>query len=340
MKKNLNIVLILALAAFGAGGCIETPAPAAEKQPDINFEGYWKFSIGDDSDWANPIFSDSSWEEIFVPSPWEDEGFHGYDGYAWYRKHFTVSEKYENSPLYLDLGFIDDVDETYLNGHLIGASGSFPPNYVTAYSAQRKYPLPPDYINYNGDNIISVRVYDAQLGGGIMSGNIGLFITKDMVLPEQFFNGKWKFATGDKPVRKEINYDDKGWNEIRVPGFWETQGYRNYDGFAWYRKSFVVDENLKNKKLILLLGKIDDYDQVFINGELIGSTGKWFVDKPITPLDDYYRKDRVYYIPDGIINQNGKNLIAVRVYDGFVDGGIYEGNIGLITQTKYNRLYK
>lgn len=124
-----------------------------------------------------------------------------------------------------------------------------------------------------------------------------------------------------------------------MPSFWESQGYRDYDGFAWYRKNFVLDEKLINQKLILLLGKIDDYDQVFINGVQIGSTGKWYNNEPVTPLDEYYRENRIYYIPDGLLNQSGFNLLAVRVYDGLVDGGIYGENPGLITQEQYNRVY-
>ena len=33
--------------------------------------------------------------------------------------------------------------------------------------------------------------------------------------------------------------------------------------------------------------------------------------------------------------RNEKNIIAVRVFDSGRDGGIYEGPVGLITQTKY-----
>ena len=52
----------------------------------IKFKDQWKFSIGDDFNWANPAFDDGDWENILVPSPWEDEGYHGYDGYGWYRR--------------------------------------------------------------------------------------------------------------------------------------------------------------------------------------------------------------------------------------------------------------
>ena len=60
----------------------------------IDLEGNWRFSIGDDTAWASPYFKDNDWEKIKVPAMWEDQGFHGYNGYAWYRKTFDVPERF------------------------------------------------------------------------------------------------------------------------------------------------------------------------------------------------------------------------------------------------------
>ncbi len=96
-------------------------------------------------EWISPKFDDSKWESIHVPSPWEDEGFNGYNGYAFYRKNITISSTYKDRMLYLNMGYIDDVDEVYLNGNKIGSTGSFPPNYNTAYNAERIYYIPAEY---------------------------------------------------------------------------------------------------------------------------------------------------------------------------------------------------
>src|SRR5512145_1485934 len=102
-----------------------------------SLKGDWLFSIGLDENWSSPSFDDSKWEKIRVPSAWEDQGFNGYNGYAFYRKKITVPASYKGRMLYLKMGYIDDVDAVYLNGHKIGSTGSFPPNYVTAYNANR-----------------------------------------------------------------------------------------------------------------------------------------------------------------------------------------------------------
>ena len=58
----------------------------------INLATYWQFSIGDNPEWASPKYKDYNWEKIYVPAKWENEGFNGYDGFAWYRVHFDGRE--------------------------------------------------------------------------------------------------------------------------------------------------------------------------------------------------------------------------------------------------------
>ena len=306
----------------------------------VNLKGWWKFSIGDDMNWANPSYIDNNWEEIKVPSYWEDEGFYGYNGYAWYRKHFKLPENFYGPVIYLHLGSIDDVDQVYMNGELIGFSGSFPPDYQTAYNVSRKYPVPLKYLKKDGDNVIAVRVYDSEMGGGIANGDIGLYFLPQALVSDINLEGEWKFRTGDNKdwIKNDVNYKD--WKTVIVPGYWEAQGFKDYDGFGWYRKTFKVSEKLKNKKLVLMMGKIDDLDEVYLNGQLIGSTGVINDDPSKNTHDKEYDQFRGYYIPDGVIKINGDNVIAVRVFDGYINGGIYEGPVGIITQERYTKFWR
>ena len=105
---------------------------AYDSERVLSLRGTWRFSIGDNEDWAEPAFDDSDWERIYVPSEWEDEGFRGYSGHAWYRKTFDFDAPEDLSAFSLVLGKIDDVDQVFLNGELIGSTGSFHPNYHTA----------------------------------------------------------------------------------------------------------------------------------------------------------------------------------------------------------------
>src|SRR5258708_13073666 len=103
----------------------------------INLTGEWKFHIDDDVSWSSSTLDDSRWESIHAPSPWEEQGFNGYDGFAWYRKKFDGRTLDRNANYYLGLGFIDDADEVYVNGRLIGFSVSIPPCFNTPYNNNR-----------------------------------------------------------------------------------------------------------------------------------------------------------------------------------------------------------
>lgn len=294
----------------------------------IDLNGNWKFHIGDKADWASPSFDDSKWSSIRAPSHWEDVGYNGYDGFAWYRKKFSGSELSKDRSYYLGMGYIDDADEVYVNGKLVGFSGSMPPHFKTAYNNERKYQLPPDLINYSGDNIIAVRVFDVTLGGGIIDGSLGIFQTNKYLLFD--LQGVWMFATSRKgePIKRESD-----WQKIMVPADWEQQGYGGYDGFAWYKRTFMITATIPNEPLLLLAGKIDDFDEVYINGQFIGKTN----DHMPLGSSNSYQSQRVYSIPPYLLKKNGVNTIEILVEDIGVHGGIYEGVIGIVTKTNYER---
>ncbi len=299
-----------------------------------NLEGTWKFSIGEREEWIEPAYNDDDWEDVYVPRPWEDEGFYGYNGFGTYRKTFTLSPDHKNKTLYLVLGYIDDVDETFINGKKIGMTGGFPPNYFTAYNAKRVYLIPADYLRFDKPNVIVVKVYDSQIAGGIVSGDIGIYGNRFDMQFDIDLSGAWKFRTGDEMRWKEIDYDDKNWHEIFVPGRWEDQGYRDYDGFAWYRRSFYFKGDFNDEKVVLVLGRIDDFDEVYVNGVHIGGTGEIKKDQWMS-TGDQYRAFRGYYIPAELLKRGQKNTIAIRVFDGGGTGGVYEGPVGLLSQKKY-----
>ncbi len=302
----------------------------------VDLSGRWKFELGDDLLRAEPKFDDRKWETISVPGRWEDQGFPGYDGYAWYRRHFTAPSDVAEKVLYLRLGTVDDADEVFINGHFVGFYGTLPPNYSTAYNIWRQYRVLSSYLNPGGDNVIAVRVYDNQMEGGIVHGEQGIFEDQNALWAEYSIEGTWKFTTGNDMRWKETEFDDHSWSNVTVPAFWETQGYRGYDGFGWYRTKFRVPESLTSQRLILLLGKIDDYDEVYLNGELVGHTGH---------MPDYtgkfgsdqksYAQLRVYTLAPGVVRSDQDNVLAVRVFDGVMQGGIYDGPVGFIDRSRY-----
>jgi hypothetical protein len=301
---------------------------------EVSLQGNWKFQIGDKSIWADQYFNDKEWESIYAPSSWEDEGFHGYDGFAWYRKEFDGKQLSKTETYFLNLGYIDDCDEVYLNGKLIGVSGQMPPKFKTAYNNERKYALNPDIINFTGRNVIAIRVFDVTQNGGLVDGKPGIYLApKSRMLVD--LQGLWQFL----PVRNEKPVlPTAAWNTVMVPSPWEHQGYYRYDGLAWYKRTFTLPANFtdKDQDLVLLLGKIDDFDKAYLNGKLIGKTndGEGF------GASQSFNHLRVYGIPEGLLNKKGPNVIEVFVEDMGNIGGIHEGPVGITTRTVYQRYYK
>jgi hypothetical protein len=298
----------------------------------VDLRGYWKFNIGDNMDWASQDFDDGRWGEIFVPSDWEDEGFHGYNGFAWYRVGFELDLDANNPhEIFLDLGFIDDVDEVYVNGKLIGRTGAFPPKFKTAYNSRRFYYLPSDILNLNGVNTLAVRVFDTVLNGGIVSGRVGVYENRFPTKNTFLLQGLWKFERGARREWISPDYDDEQWSDVIVPGFWHEMK-RSIGEVGTYRKVFKLPRNMTDAEdLVLVLGKIDDFDRTYLNGRLIGETydGRRF------GSSTSYSEMRIYDIPDGLLNPYGDNYLVVEVEDIGGNAGIYEGPLGITTREEY-----
>ncbi|MEI7726913.1 MAG: putative Ig domain-containing protein [Bacteroidota bacterium] len=148
-------------------------------------------------------------------------------------------------------------------------------------------------------------------------------------------NSDWKFKTGDDPAWASPSFDHSSWASILPQKIWEDQGYKGYNGFAWYRYSTLIPSSLKNNEnandsLQILLGKIDDCDQVFLNGELIGENGRTIYLKIQSP-DEFIKEQGVWNLErryllaanDPRIHWDKENLIAVRSYDQGGAGGMF-----------------
>jgi len=303
---------------------------------EVDLRGSWRFEIGNIKRNSDPGINDTHWEKIHVPGNWEDQGFPGYDGYAWYRIRFDISSKLSNATLYLDLGFVDDADCVYLNGHFVNGSGGFPPDFQTAWDRHRLYLIPNEYFNFGGANCLAVQVYDDEAEGGIRKGDIGIYSKKQPYELALNLAGTWKFKPGDNPEWSQPDYKDESWSDMKVPGKWEHYGFSDLDGFAWYRKSFSLPEQLAGNRWILMLGRIDDIDEIYLNGVKIGQTGI-FPERTDLFIMTAYGKLRLYSVPPSLIKHERANTIAVRIFDKGGEGGIYEGPVGLISRKTYMR---
>lgn len=124
----------------------------------VCFDSDWLFCLADSAQMASVTYNDVAWRKLDLPHDWAIEGDFmpsnpsGAGGGAlpggvgWYRKHFTVekADKYfvEFDGVYMNAA-------VYINGHLLGKR---PYGYSSF-----EYDLTP-YLNWNGDNVMAVRV--------------------------------------------------------------------------------------------------------------------------------------------------------------------------------------
>ena len=147
--------------------------------------------------WADPILDDRSWASIRVPSYWEDDGYPGLDGVAWYRTEFTLDSAEVARRLTLSIAAVDDDDIAWLNGVEIGRTNG--------YNVERHYRVPEAALHV-GRNVLAVRVSDGGGGGGI-NGAASLVFDDTL---RRSLEGRWRF----KVARVVLGTDGQRINKI------------------------------------------------------------------------------------------------------------------------------
>ncbi len=137
-------------------------------------------------------------------------------------------------------------------------------------------------------------------------------------------SGKWDLIVSDIDNFDNPNYAVKTL-ECSLPGDgkWLLFETSEFAAHVWLVKKVVIPESLKNKSLMLSLGRIALSDRCFFNGVEIGATG--YMPQKDNPLGYGFalKYCRNYFIPANIIRFNETNIIEAQVfshiYSGFAD---------------------
>ena len=137
---------------------------------------------------------------------------------------------------------------------------------------------------------------------------------------------EWYAILDDDIEYAGMEVNTKTWTELEQPSNLRKLDPA-YRGVIWLRKSFDIDISNTKKNLALSLGKIYDYDEVYLNGNLIGQNGKKVGSKDAS--QPAYNRIRVYPIPAKFLNQ-GYNVLAIKIRSEFKNyAGIISGEIGI-----------
>lgn len=120
-------------------------------------------------------------------------------------------------------------------------------------------------------------------------------------------NANDKGLSDEKLKWNQPNINDADWELMEIPGFWASQSIGNVNGVVWFRKEIEVPKSMAGKSAKLYMGRIVDQDFVYVNGELIGTTG-------------YQYPPRRYELKPTILKE-GRNTISIRVVNNSGSGG-------------------
>ncbi len=101
------------------------------------------------------------------------------------------------------------------------------------------------------------------------------------------FNDDWQFCLEPSGSPEEVNYDDSKWTDVTLPHDWSI--YRDFDssigtsvgslkgGNGWYRKAFVLPEDLMGKRIRIDFDGVYQDSYIYVNGRLVGNYPNGYV---------------------------------------------------------------
>ncbi|MBZ4043857.1 sugar-binding domain-containing protein [Flavobacterium hibisci] len=152
------------------------------------------------------------------------------------------------------------------------------------------------------------------------------------------FNKNWNFKLGDHPQAVNANFSTADWRSLQLPHDWSIEGAFDKDsktkqaqgflpaGKGWYRKTFTVPANWKNKSVSVEFDGVFKNSEVFINGHSLGMRPNGYIS--------------FAYELSQHLNFGKQNIIAVKVDNDaqpnsrwYTGSGIYR-NVRLVASEK------
>jgi beta-galactosidase len=316
---------------MGASPLGSLSGPATPSFPTLDT---WKFQP--EAPEINPAFDDSSWTPANhtttsnpnVPSTdtllADDYGFHY--GFVWYRGHFTATGTETKFTIRARQSF-----EVFLNGTPIGEGDTNLSDPPHTYSRNFTFSIPPSLLKAGQDNVIAVLTESLGHDEGWLAGPLAQ--SPQGILTASIPNGPaitWRLqgdAGGEQPSDTERglmnasglygerngwyqpNFDDSSWSTVTLPDSWSSRSVTAPIG--WYRTHFTLNLPAGQSTPVgLVIPHASDKAVIWLNGWLVGRY--WEQKGP----------QHEFYLPQGILNPNGDNVLAIAVWNRGHAGGL------------------
>ena len=236
----------------------------------------WLISIGDTMDWASSSYNDSHWKTMERISEIDDWGTPNFQHFGWIRKKMVIPSSLKDQAeksgyFYLALGRINDADQTFFNGKLVGQTGSMPPDSIGVDRRQRIYKVPVNEILWDKENQLAVRIFSNFHNGGIWGENFNIIFPSETI----------------------FHVSEKNISGISLP-----KGQKSYEASTNLNISFKEDA-LKARGLSLKLN-LPEQSSVFYNGKYIGKSSFSGYNSFFIPVSfiSWGRPDKITVYPD------------------------------------------
>ncbi len=150
------------------------------------WEAWWRSKSGDPAG-AEPWHQGAGWR----PAPpglgdwrfWPGAGLADFTGLIWFRTSFTLTAAQAAAPATLNLGPINQVDQTWINGRAVGNT--------FGYGTERSYPLAGSLL-HAGENFLVINALSNYGGGGLLGGGTARTL-QPANGPPVALNGAWEY---------------------------------------------------------------------------------------------------------------------------------------------------
>lgn len=222
----------------------------------------------------------SGWATMTVPGMWEQSVLPGFDGAVWMQRELELPAAAAGRPLVLNVGTIDNMDDTYFNGVRVGGFDN--------YAAPRSYEVPAELVKA-GKNVISIRVIDFDGDGGIGGDPSQLCAVVD---GESYpLAGEWSYkVAGDirQFPQRDANPETSQYPTLLYNAMIHPVSVMPVKGVLWYQGCANVGRAEQYEPLFKAL--IKDWRKLYANEELpfyFVQLAGWLAPKNVQPDSEW-----------------------------------------------------
>src|SRR5450755_4560535 len=130
--KKITLAILACLAITSVVVSAAPPISTASARAVLSFDGDWRFLKGAATGAEQNQFADSEWRKLGLPHDWSIEGPFAEtnktggagaflpSGVGWYRKHFTLPEKFSGKVMRVEFDGVMQNSDVWINGFHLG----------------------------------------------------------------------------------------------------------------------------------------------------------------------------------------------------------------------------